>query len=124
MFFISAKAFLSYLSQALSVEYSSCGITIQTVICGQVSTKLAANYKLPVFVPTAKEYVQECIKTVGIEFVTNGHWKHKLFCFMMDHFVVPIFGTRITMFFMLIVLKKYRDIYFKNKHKNLKIQQV
>ena len=76
--FPTAKAFLSFLSEGLSIEYESKGIYIQTVNPGQVSTKLTENVRVPILAVTPEDFVKAAIKTVGIEHYTSGHWKHKL----------------------------------------------
>ncbi|CAG2113339.1 unnamed protein product, partial [Medioppia subpectinata] len=92
----ASKAFHTFLSEALSIEYESKGIYIQTVSPNQVSTKITTNVTLPIIAVTPEDFVSAAIRTVGIEHYTNGHWKHKLFAYF-THWGITILGQRLYM---------------------------
>lgn len=109
---LTAKAYLSFLSEGLSVEYESKGIYIQTVIPNQVKTKLTDEVHVPVISVSPEDYVRAAIKTVGIEYHTCGHWKHKLLAYF-SNLVLCLIGRRLYMRLSLPSLIAMRRKYYR-----------
>ncbi|XP_076323228.1 inactive hydroxysteroid dehydrogenase-like protein 1 isoform X1 [Tachypleus tridentatus] len=78
----ASKAYVDWFSRALTYEYSSSGIVIQTVLPSYVSTKLTrfSNFlqKPGFIVPDAPTFVRSAIRTVGMTSRTTGYWSHGL----------------------------------------------
>ncbi|CAG2171424.1 unnamed protein product, partial [Oppiella nova] len=92
----ASKAFVTFLSEGLSVEYESKGVYMQTVVPNQVHTKLTTNVSVPLISVSAEDYVSAAIQTVGVEHYTYGHWKHKLLAYLAD-WVLYVIGRRLYM---------------------------
>ncbi len=101
-----------FLSEALSVEYESKGIIIQTVLPSTVKTKLLNDSLETPFAVTPQEYVSSAIKTVGIETLTYGHWKHKLLAYFTN-ITATALGPRIYMKLVFNILKIIRNDNYK-----------
>jgi short-subunit dehydrogenase len=85
-----------FLSEALSVEYESKGIIIQTVTPCFVDTNMTTHYKKKkmVFMVKADECVSQALNSVGIEWTTYGHRTHKFLGFLMENIIQPVIGCR------------------------------
>lgn len=92
--FSASKAFISTLSEILSVEYGCYGIVVQNVeplfVESQMSDLNPSNLLIP-----ATLSVYTSMMEVGLETTTYGHWKHKLTALFL-HTLVFIFGPRLT----------------------------
>ena len=64
--------------RALSVEYESKGIIIQSLCPFVVVTKMAAGLNKSLTQPTPEEYVNSSIKTIGYQTVSHGCLTHNL----------------------------------------------
>ena len=112
---MTAKAYLTFLSQSLSVEYESKGVYIQTVVPNQVNTKLTVNVSVPLLSVNVDDYVSAAIKTVGIEYYTYGHWKHKLLAYL-SHLLPPLIGDRLYIKLAFFSVSKMRQNYYQNNN--------
>ncbi|XP_076452522.1 very-long-chain 3-oxoacyl-CoA reductase-like [Babylonia areolata] len=102
--YAATKAFVRFFSEALTMEYSSQGITIQAVNPGIVETNMTKSYHTfyPVWrllYPTPEEFVRKALRTVGHEASTIAHWPHELqthFQLMMipDCILAPLLAQR------------------------------
>ena len=72
------KAYLERFSESLALEYESQGIIIQTVLPAYVSTKMSRVSTPSFFSPSPQQYVQQALKTVGLESITAVHIPHRL----------------------------------------------
>ncbi|CAH3172430.1 unnamed protein product [Porites lobata] len=72
------KVFVDFLSRCLNAEYSSKGVTVQSVLPYYVATKLSRIRKPNVFSPSPTSYVRQALGTVGVESRTVGCWSHAL----------------------------------------------
>ena len=80
----------------MALEYASKGIVFQIVLPYYVETKLIKNFDFRTFKFTiipVSGYVEACMKTVGIEWKTYGHWSHKIIGFLMEE-CVWLFGGK------------------------------
>lgn len=86
--YAATKIFVNYFSTALSKEYGSKGILVQTVMPHFVSTAMT---KIPrnVFVPSAAVYVKSAVFTIGIQRSTYGYLPHAVVCYICK--MVPDF---------------------------------
>ncbi|CAG2178446.1 unnamed protein product [Oppiella nova] len=110
--YAATKAFITFLSEGLSVEYESKGVTIQTVMPSMTKTKLLhGSHRSSFFAVTPEDFVSSAINTVGIETLTFGHWKHKLLVYIIEWFTY-VCGNRFTANLALKVLKQSRDEYY------------
>lgn len=73
----ASKAYVDYFSRALSVEYSSKGIIIQSLMPAFVATAMS-KMRPSFMIPTPKAYVQSALKTVGHETTTAGYLPHNV----------------------------------------------
>lgn len=78
----ATNAFIEKFSADLYTEYSSKGIIIQCILPGYISKKI--NYNL--FYPSAKNFVNSSIKTIGIFSRTEGYFPHIVFPGMLYRF--------------------------------------
>ncbi|XP_054164160.1 very-long-chain 3-oxoacyl-CoA reductase-like [Oppia nitens] len=109
----ASKVYCDYLSRSLHYEYKDKGIIIQSVLPGFVSTNMSAMR--PSFsCPTAVAYVNEAMKTVGVESRTYGHYAHKLLGFLQDS-ISTILGPNYNSYFAFKHLLKLRSRYY-HKH--------
>ena len=74
----ASKAYVDFFSRALSQEYASRGITVQSVLPFMVVSKLSKVRKSSALVPTPEQYVRASLQTVGKEERTFGYWSHKV----------------------------------------------
>ncbi|CAG7668209.1 unnamed protein product [Allacma fusca] len=74
----ATKAFTERFSEGLAMEYEKSGIIIQAVIPEYVSTKMSGVTKPSWTTPSATEYVQKALKTVGVESKTSVYLPHRL----------------------------------------------
>ena len=103
---------MNYLSQALSVEYESEGVVIQTVLPNQVKSKMTKDIRMAFIAVTPEDYVSAAIKTVGIETMTAGHWRHKLMAYLTE-VILSIVGKRRFMKITLSQLQNMRNEFYK-----------
>lgn len=89
----ASKAYVDHLSRALSKEYETKGIVIQSILPAYVSTKMSKIRKASLMVPTPKQYVASQMKTVKLENRTYGFWTHKAQAFVLDSLVYPLLGA-------------------------------
>lgn len=76
--YAATKAFVDKFSDDLDVEYNKRGIIIQSVLPGPVATNMSKIKKPTWMAPSAKTYVTEAIKTLGIARHTTGYYPHAL----------------------------------------------
>ncbi|KAM8945932.1 inactive hydroxysteroid dehydrogenase-like protein 1 [Pelodytes ibericus] len=79
----ASKAFLDYFSQALHYEYASKGIFIQSLIPFFVITNITTPFssfilRKSLLVPSAKDYVRQAVRTIGVSRRTTGCWTHSI----------------------------------------------
>ncbi|XP_076471863.1 hydroxysteroid dehydrogenase-like protein 1 [Babylonia areolata] len=80
----ATKAFLRYFSEALNMEYSPQGVTIQVVCPCPVKSNLTSGVSRVMdsmerwFYPTSDVYVTAALNTIGREPCTTAYWRHEL----------------------------------------------
>lgn len=98
-FYSSTKAFISQFSRTTGIELSNVGIIVQTVVPFFVQTKFIGDYHPPrLLTPTAEEFVDSAIQTVGIESYTHGTIGHSIQGILirsLPHFVNVLLGTHV-----------------------------
>lgn len=76
------QVFVKSFSDALRVEYSQHGITVQHLLPLFVNTKMNAfSHRLQetsLFVPDAERYARNAVNTLGQVEATTGYWAHGL----------------------------------------------
>jgi 17beta-estradiol 17-dehydrogenase / very-long-chain 3-oxoacyl-CoA reductase len=82
----AAKAFSSYLGQALNIELRS-KIDVISFECGEVSTKLLGNRK-GFGVITPPKATWGCLRDLGTYRVTNGAFRHEFLMSIMPSFIM------------------------------------
>jgi 17beta-estradiol 17-dehydrogenase / very-long-chain 3-oxoacyl-CoA reductase len=91
--YTATKAYMDFLSEALSYEYSRKGITIQTVSPMYVCTSMVAfsdNLNTPsLLVPSPEAFTAQAVRTLGFASKTTGYWSHSLQTGFMDFFILP-----------------------------------
>lgn len=87
----ASKAFANKFSEDLAAEYEHQGIIIQSVLPGPVATNMTKFENSSLLVPTAKDYVESALATVGIAEYTTGYWPHSIMQFASQfvHFLSP-----------------------------------
>ena len=80
--YAASKVFVKSFSDALRVEYSQYGITVQHLLPLFVNTKMNAfSHRLQetsLFVPDAETYARNAVNTLGQVESTTGYWAHGL----------------------------------------------
>ncbi|XP_076800014.1 very-long-chain 3-oxoacyl-CoA reductase-like [Clavelina lepadiformis] len=74
----ATKKFVDYFAQALSYEYESKGITIQSCMPGTVLTNITKNYEELQKMPSPETYCKSWLATIGKARWTHGYWKHAI----------------------------------------------
>ncbi|NXU52582.1 HSDL1 protein, partial [Turnix velox] len=78
----ASKIYLDYFSRALHYEYASKGIFVQSLTPFVVTTKLtaccSATSQKSFFFPSAEEYANHAVSTLGLSIRTCGYWKHAM----------------------------------------------
>ncbi|XP_076471862.1 very-long-chain 3-oxoacyl-CoA reductase-like [Babylonia areolata] len=83
----ATKVFLRYFSEALNMEYSPQGVTIQVVCPTFVETNMTSgatgswNCIERWFYPTSDVYVTAALGTLGREPCTPAYWRHELWIY-------------------------------------------
>jgi len=109
----ATKGFVNKFSQDLEYELRGTGVMVQTVIPGYVLTNMVkSTTRLGLFfgVPTAEEYVDAAISSLGIESYTAAYWSHKLQ--IRCHVVCEFLAPEITKF---VVIRGFKILTGKNK---------
>lgn len=65
-------------SRDLTSEVKQHGVVVQTVHPGFVVSKLSKMRRATIVVPSAKDFVEGQLKTLGLESRTSGFWMHKI----------------------------------------------
>ncbi|KAI1289499.1 Very-long-chain 3-oxoacyl-CoA reductase [Halotydeus destructor] len=117
--YAATKTFGDTFSQALSLECTSNGVLVQSVVPGYVSTKLS-KMDASWLVPTAEDYVRASLRAVGHGNRTYGHWIHALNATFVSlgfaSFGHTLFGKVVTEVF--TYFNQIEDV--KNVNNNLK----
>ena len=71
----ASKAYVDIFSRALSIEYASKGIVVQSLCPYYVSTKLS-KLRASMLILSPQAYVSSALKTIGSQPVTNGCISH------------------------------------------------
>ncbi|XP_076800020.1 very-long-chain 3-oxoacyl-CoA reductase-like [Clavelina lepadiformis] len=74
----ATKTFVDYFAQALSYEYESKGITIQSCMPGTVLTNITKKYGEFQKMPSPETYCKSWLATIGKARWTHGYWKHAI----------------------------------------------
>lgn len=90
------KVFVDYLSRCLNDEYSSKGVTVQSVLPYYVATKMSRIRKPNVFAPSPTNYVRQALGTVGVESRTMGCWSHAVQNWFISRIVPDWLRQKIT----------------------------
>ncbi|XP_076340440.1 inactive hydroxysteroid dehydrogenase-like protein 1 [Tachypleus tridentatus] len=85
----ASKAYVDWFSRALTYEYKSKGINIQTLLPSYISTKLTRFshflQRPGYIVPDAHSFVNSALCTVGTTSRTTGYWTHGLQWWWYEH---------------------------------------
>ncbi|KJE93855.1 short-chain dehydrogenase/reductase [Capsaspora owczarzaki ATCC 30864] len=73
----AAKGYVDYFSRALELEYSSKGISIQSVTPLLVVSKLS-KVRAALTIPTPTAFARQAVATIGHDSRTLGYWAHAL----------------------------------------------
>ncbi|XP_031843828.1 hydroxysteroid dehydrogenase-like protein 1 [Nomia melanderi] len=108
--YAATKVYIKSLSEALRVEYSRFGLTVQHLTPFFVTTKMNAfSDKLQVsniFVPNAATYARNAINTLGKLDTSTGYWSHGIQ--MILALIVPVqIRTKVALFVAQILRKDY-----------------
>jgi len=74
----ATKKYVCWLSEILRKEYSSSGITIQTVCPMMVATNMSKVRKTSFFTPNPEQFVKAAIRSIGHVSETTGYMAHQL----------------------------------------------
>ncbi|XP_004381837.1 very-long-chain 3-oxoacyl-CoA reductase-like [Trichechus manatus latirostris] len=74
--YAATKAFVRSFSLAVATEYSSEGVTVQTVSPFVVSTKMSGHPKTGLLVKTPEDWASEAVDTLGLSSHTSGCLSH------------------------------------------------
>ncbi|CAK8678144.1 unnamed protein product [Clavelina lepadiformis] len=74
----ATKTFVDCFAQALSYEYESKGITIQSCMPGTVLTNITKKYGEFQKMPSPETYCKSWLATIGKARWTHGYWKHAI----------------------------------------------
>ncbi|XP_035725521.1 very-long-chain 3-oxoacyl-CoA reductase-like isoform X2 [Vespa mandarinia] len=75
----ATKAYVIKFSANLAAEVIQDGIIVQCIAPGPIATKMIKIRKSTWMIPTADEFVESALKTVGIELLTIGFLSHYFF---------------------------------------------
>ncbi|XP_001633507.2 very-long-chain 3-oxoacyl-CoA reductase-B [Nematostella vectensis] len=95
--YYATKAFLDFFSSCLHSEYSSKGIFVQCVRPAFVATKMTGMRNKPgtALTPTADQYVEQALGTIGVEQRTSGFWSHSLMAWVTFNIIPAWVRNRI-----------------------------
>ena len=99
------KAFIQKTSQAISYEYKSTNIVIQTVSPYLVSTNMSGFKKSHLFIPNVTQFIEQSIRTVGRFNETTGYFSHEIIA-LIRHYL-PAFIDQWISFSVLIQRRMY-----------------
>ncbi|KAL2739369.1 inactive hydroxysteroid dehydrogenase-like protein 1 [Vespula maculifrons] len=109
--YAATKAYLKSFSDAIRIEYSKFGITIQHLVPLFINTKMNAfSPRLQVsslFVPNATTYAKNAIATLGKVDSSSGYWAHGIQTFFS---LIPPVWIRAKVGW--LMNKKFRNDYF------------
>uniref|UniRef100_A0A8D9B7R5 Hydroxysteroid dehydrogenase-like protein 1 n=1 Tax=Cacopsylla melanoneura TaxID=428564 RepID=A0A8D9B7R5_9HEMI len=78
--YAASKVYVQYFTEALQIECANTNITVQLVTPGLVSTKMIDFSKsvplMSLVAPTAPQFAQIAVKTLGLTDHTSGVWLH------------------------------------------------
>lgn len=76
----ATKAYIDYLSQALSEECRGTGVQVQSLVPGYLNTDMLhlSSQSNPYLVPSPEMFSRHAICTLGIVDRTSGYWLHGL----------------------------------------------
>merc|ERR1711970_274301 len=86
--YCSTKHYMKALTKALQMESGGSGVIIQDVLPGMVETELSKYVKHTQSArecPTAKQFVESALSTLGNTQRTTGWWCHSLQMFVMEN---------------------------------------
>ncbi|KAI1289500.1 Very-long-chain 3-oxoacyl-CoA reductase [Halotydeus destructor] len=120
--YAATKTFVDTFSQALSLECTSNGVLVQSVLPGYVATKMS-KMAPSWLVPTAEDYVRASLRTIGHGNRTYGHWVHALMANNISIFFAAA-GERLYGKFTVELLAHFNRRYMTKVHtvnNNLKV---
>lgn len=78
----ATKSYIDFFSRAIQYEYKGSGIIVQTLVPFYVCTRMtryAESIAKPSFtIPSAEDFVQNSVRTIGVSGHTTGYWPHSL----------------------------------------------
>src|SRR6218665_1944724 len=76
--YCATKAFVSALTQCIATEYGAYGIIFQDLTPNQVETNMSKTIHNSVYSVPAPSYVRYALNSIGKEYHTSAHPKHKI----------------------------------------------
>nr|WLO36071.1 17 beta-hydroxysteroid dehydrogenase 12 [Sinonovacula constricta] len=74
----ACKAYVTYLTECLQMEYNGKGLTVQCVSPYFVCTNMSKISRPSLLIPSASTFVRSALGTVGSETNTLGYWPHQM----------------------------------------------
>ncbi|XP_076471430.1 very-long-chain 3-oxoacyl-CoA reductase-B-like isoform X2 [Babylonia areolata] len=87
--YCATKAFVRFFSEALNMEYSPQGVTVQAVCPGLVRTSLSREYvkcsalSNTLVLASPDQFARAALRTMGRESTTSAFWPHELQAFFL-----------------------------------------
>lgn len=111
----ASKIYMDYFSRALTAECASRGVVVQSVLPYYVSTNMIRNPGISLMVPSADQFVNAALKTVGIETRSYGYFAHNILAFLQSFFVKFVIGNNLNTRMAFYRMKRFRKGCYKRK---------
>lgn len=82
--YAATKSFNHFLSRGIAEEVDNFNVDVLCVKPGWVSTPLTGYRKQSLATISPEECVNGCLNDLGYEKVSEGHWRHKIFFFLVN----------------------------------------
>lgn len=110
----ASKAFVDKFSIDLGAEYAEHGIIVQSILPGYVASKMSKIRKSSWMAPSPTTYVNEALKTVGVQDRTNGYLMHTVLLSVVQSF--DYISPSISKWIVMRVMGKIRRRALKRQH--------
>ncbi|KAI4495726.1 hypothetical protein M0802_008349 [Mischocyttarus mexicanus] len=119
----ASKAYIIKFSSDLAAEISPSGVIVQCIMPGPVATKMLKIKKTNWLIPTADDFAESSLKTVGIESLTTGYLSHH-FLYLFVRTISSIYEKGALQLIRRIMLKLKKNYLQYKMRKQQKIEML
>eukprot|EP01120_Amphizonella_sp_Union-15-10_P016439 TRINITY_DN8682_c0_g1_i1.p1 TRINITY_DN8682_c0_g1~~TRINITY_DN8682_c0_g1_i1.p1 ORF type:complete len:320 (-),score=38.62 TRINITY_DN8682_c0_g1_i1:15-974(-) len=112
----ASKAYIEYLSLALSHEFKSSGIHVECLVPYLIKTKLSKIRSVGRFRPSPQTYVSSALKGIGYRNKRAGYFWHEIFSLFVKN-MIDVMGLD-------FVMSRTHEMLFNARRKNLERSHV